>query len=146
MSPGVSALSQICFAASNNMKEGFWQKTERTVSGLAQVPFFQVFLCGKGIVQIPYRKMIIIIIIIIIIFTQYKYLGALIMEDTECLQEIERRMEITRESFLELKGLKKSNINMKTKRRLLKTYCWNVPPDLQSRVMQSRLIKTACCT
>ena len=56
MSPGVSALFQICFAASNNMKEGFWQKTERTVRGLAQVPFFQVFLCGKGIVQIPYRK------------------------------------------------------------------------------------------
>ena len=50
MSPGVSALFQICFAASNNMKEGFWQKTERTVRGLAQVPFFQVFLCGKGIV------------------------------------------------------------------------------------------------
>ena len=56
MSPGESALFQICFAASNKMKEGFWQKAERTVRGLAQVPFLQVFPCGKGIVQIPYRK------------------------------------------------------------------------------------------
>ena len=48
MSPGVSALFQICFAASNNMKEGFWQKTERTVRGLAQVPFFSGFSVWQG--------------------------------------------------------------------------------------------------
>ena len=47
MSPGVSALFQICFAASNNMKEGFWQKTERTVRGLAQVPFFRFFCVAR---------------------------------------------------------------------------------------------------
>ena len=56
MLPGVSALFQICFAASNNVKEGFLQKIERAVRGLAQVPFFQVFLCGKGIVQVPYGE------------------------------------------------------------------------------------------
>ena len=44
------------FAASNNVKVGFWQKTERTVRSLAQVPFFLVFLCGKDIVQVPYGE------------------------------------------------------------------------------------------
>ena len=54
--------------------------------------------------------------------TQYKYLGTLITEDAKCLQEIKRRIGIAKKSFWELKELMKSNINMNTKKRLLKTY------------------------
>ena len=39
------------FAVSNNVKD-FWQKTEREVRGLSQVPLFKVFLCGKGMVKV----------------------------------------------------------------------------------------------
>ena len=48
MSPGVSALFQICFAASNNMKEGFCRKQKEQSEGLAQVPFFQGFSVWQG--------------------------------------------------------------------------------------------------
>ena len=53
---------------------------------------------------------------------QYKYLGTLITEDAKCLQEIKRRIGIAKKSFWELKELMKCNINMNTKKRLLKTY------------------------
>eukprot|EP00794_Sanderia_malayensis_P016412 gene16412-18047_t len=54
---------------------------------------------------------------------QYKYLGTLITEDAKCLQEIKRRIGIGKNSFWELKEIvMKSNINMNTKKRLLKTY------------------------
>ena len=53
---------------------------------------------------------------------QYKYLGTLITEDAKCLQEIKRRIGIAKKSFWELKELMKSNINMNTKKRLLKIY------------------------
>ncbi len=51
-----------------------------------------------------------------------KYLCTLITEDAKCLQEIKRRIWIAKKSFWELKELMKSNINMNTKKRLLKTY------------------------
>ena len=53
---------------------------------------------------------------------QYKYLGTLITEDAKCLQEFKRRIGIAKNSFWDLKELMKSNINMSTKKRLLKTY------------------------
>ena len=57
---------------------------------------------------------------------KYKYLGTLITADSRCIQEIKRRIGIAKRSFWELKELMKSNVNMKTKKRLLNTYIFSL--------------------
>ena len=57
---------------------------------------------------------------------KYKYLGTLIAADSRCIQEIKRRIGIAKRSFWELKELMKSNVNMKTKKRLLNTYIFSL--------------------
>ena len=53
---------------------------------------------------------------------KYKYLGTLITADTRCMQEIMRGIVIAKKSSWELKELMKTNVNMKTKKRLLNSY------------------------
>ena len=57
---------------------------------------------------------------------KYKYLGTLITADSRCIQEIKRRIGIAKRPFWELKELMKSNVNMKTKKRLLNRYIFSL--------------------
>ena len=57
---------------------------------------------------------------------KYKYLGTLITADMRCMQEIKRRIGIANKSFWELKELMNSNVNMKTKKRLLNLYIFSL--------------------
>ena len=57
---------------------------------------------------------------------KYKYLGTFITADTRCMQEIKRRIGIAKKSFWELKELMKSNVNMKTMKRLLNRYIFSL--------------------
>ena len=57
---------------------------------------------------------------------KFKYLGTFVTADTRCMQEIKRRIGIAKKSFWELKELMKSNVNMKTKKRLLNSYIFSL--------------------
>ena len=56
----------------------------------------------------------------------FKYLGQTISDDGKCDAEITKRIEIARSAFNSLKGtLLSSNINLNTKKRIIKCYVWS---------------------
>ena len=73
-----------------------------------------------------------------------KYLAALIKADTRCIQEIKRRIGIAKKSFWELEEVMKSNVNMKTNKRLLHSYiflliaygweAWTIGREIAKRI------------
>ena len=58
--------------------------------------------------------------------SQFRYLGSLMSEDGYCTKEIQSRIEMAKEVFMEKKKLFTGKMNMELKKRIMKCLVWSV--------------------